>query len=138
MSKSAGEKHYINVFAEDAALRKQIKSAVTDTGDTPSGEMSAGVANLFELLKACGKLEAHNSLMDDYLAGALKYAPLKEVVADALAEKSAIFRENKRELTANKKLVKEQIKDSSASIRQRAQQTVLEVKELCGLLNVRF
>ncbi|MBI5917102.1 MAG: tryptophan--tRNA ligase, partial [Bacteroidetes bacterium] len=120
MSKSAGEKHYINVFAEDAVLRKQIKSAVTDTGDTPAGEMSAGVANLFELLKACGKLEAHASLMADYQAGTLKYAPLKEVVADALAEKSAIFRAKKAELNANKKAVKEQIRESSAHIRLRA------------------
>ena len=138
MSKSAGEKHYINVFAEDAALRKQIKSAVTDTGDTPAGEMSAGVANLFELLKACGKLEAYASLMDDYKAGALKYAPLKEVVADALAEKSAAFRANKAELNANKKEVKEQIKASSSEIRKRAQETIREVKELSGLLNVKF
>lgn len=138
MSKSAGEKHYINVFAEDAVLRKQIKSAVTDTGDTPAGEMSAGVANLFELLKACGNMEAYDSLMADYKAGALKYAPLKEVVADALAEKSAIFREKKAELNANKKLVKEQIKDASANIRKRAQETIREVKELSGLLNVRF
>ena len=138
MSKSAGEKHYINVFAEDAVLRKQIKSAVTDTGDTPAGEMSAGVANLFELLKACGKLEAYASLMDDYKAGALKYAPLKEVVADALAEKSAAFRANKAELNANKKEVKEQIKASSSEIRKRAQETIREVKELSGLLNVKF
>ena len=138
MSKSAGEKHYINVFAEDAVLRKQIKSAVTDTGDTPAGEMSAGVANLFLLLKACGKLDAHTSLMDDYQAGALKYVALKEAVADALAEKSAIFRENKSELNANKKLVKEQIKESSAEIRKRAQETIREVKELAGLLNVKM
>ncbi len=138
MSKSAGEKHYINVFAEDAVLRKQIKSAVTDTGDTPAGEMSAGVANLFELLKACGKMDAFNSLMDDYKAGSLKYAPLKEVVADALAEKSATFRANKTELNANKKEVKEQVKASSAEIRKRAQETIREVKELSGLLNVRM
>jgi len=138
MSKSAGEKHYINVFAEDVVLRKQIKSAVTDTGDTPAGQMSAGVANLFELLKACGKLEAYTSLMDDYQAGTLKYAPLKEVVADALAEKSAIFRENKSELTANKKVVKEHIKESSTNIRKRAQETIREVKELAGLLNVKM
>lgn len=138
MSKSAGDKHYINVFSEDAVLRKQIKSAVTDTGDTPDGEMSGGVANLFELLKACGKMEAYTSLMDDYKAGSLKYAPLKEVVADALAEKSAIFREKKAELTADKKAVKEQVKASSAEIRKRAQETIREVKELSGLLNVKF
>lgn len=138
MSKSAGEKHYINVFAEDAVLRKQIKSAVTDTGDTPAGEMSAGVANLFGLLKAAGNLEAHASLMDDYKAGALKYAPLKEVVAEGLAALSNQFREKQAELNADKKAVKEQIRESSAIIRQRAQETIREVKELSGLMNVKM
>ena len=32
MSASLGEKHNINVFADEARIRKQIKSAVTDTG----------------------------------------------------------------------------------------------------------
>lgn len=138
MSKSAGDKHYINVFAEDAVLRKQIKSAVTDTGDTPAGEMSAGVANLFRLLKAAGNMEAHASLMDDYNAGALKYAPLKEVVAESLAQLSASFREKRAELNADKKAMKEQIRESSAIIRKRAQETIREVKELSGLMNVKM
>ncbi|MEZ4958317.1 MAG: tryptophan--tRNA ligase [Saprospiraceae bacterium] len=138
MSKSAGEKHYINVFAEEAVIRKQVKSAVTDTGDTPAGEMSAGVANLFELLKASGKLEAHQALLENHNAGNLRYVDLKEAVADALAEKSAIFRQKKAELSADKKAVKEMVKTSSENIRKRAQETIREVKDLTGLLNVRF
>jgi len=136
MSKSAGEKHYINVFGEEAAIRKQIKTAVTDTGDTPAGEMSAGVANLFQLLKAANAMEAHASLMDDYKAGNLKYSVLKEGVADALVAVSTPFRERKAELTSDRKAVKEMIKASSAEIRKRAQETVREVKELAGLINV--
>ncbi|MEZ4951871.1 MAG: tryptophan--tRNA ligase, partial [Saprospiraceae bacterium] len=66
MSKSLGDKHHINVFGDDARIRKQVRSAVTDTGDTPEGEMSAGVANLFEMLKASGKKDEHTSLMNDY------------------------------------------------------------------------
>ncbi len=69
MSKSAGEKHAINVFGEEARIRKQIRSAVTDAGDTPEGEMSPGVQNLFSLLKASDKLEAYNALMDEYKNG---------------------------------------------------------------------
>ena len=57
---------------------------MTDTGDTPAGEMSAGVKNLFELLRACGNMDAHNSLMADYQAGALRYSALKEAAADTL------------------------------------------------------
>ena len=138
MSKSAGEKHFISLFAEEARVRKQIKSAVTDTGDTPKGEMSLGVENLFSLLKAAGKQEAHQSLLKDYLNNALKYSTLKGEVADALVELTSTFRERRAELNSRKKDIKNQIKASSATIRQRAQQTIREVKELAGLANVRF
>ena len=138
MSASAGEKHNIDVFAEESRIRKQIKSAVTDTGDTPAGQMSAGVANLFELLRAAGAAEAHASLLADHEAGSLKYVDLKTAVADALVVISREFRERKAELVKNKKAVKELIKTSSAEIRKRAQSTVKEVKEMTGLTNVKF
>ncbi|GJM31551.1 MAG: tryptophan--tRNA ligase 2 [Saprospiraceae bacterium] len=138
MSKSAGEKHYINVFADENRIRKQVRSAVTDAGDTPEGSMSAGVANLFSLLKASGKQAAYDALMQDYEANALKYVDLKQGVADALVEISTTFRNRKAELQADKKTVKEQIKASSAEIRKIAQETVKEVKDLVGLMNVRF
>lgn len=138
MSKSLGEKHYINVFGEPARVRKQIKSAVTDTGDVKDGEMSAGIINLFTLLKACEKMEAHESLMENYLTGTLKYVDLKEAVADALVEKTTYFRERKAELQQNKKEIKNQIKYSSMQIRKQAQATLKEVKDLTGLMNVRF
>jgi len=138
MSKSAGEKHYISVFAEEARIRKQIKSAVTDTGDTPEGEMSAGVENLFSLLKAAGKIEAHTSLMEDYHTGNLKYSDLKGEVAEGLVALSTTFKERKADILTRKKEIKGQIKASSAEIRKRAQETVREVKELAGLSNVKF
>ena len=89
-------------------------------------------------LKACHKQEAHDSLMEDYLAGSLKYVDLKEAVADALVELSTQFRTRKAELQADKKAVKNKIKAASAEIRKQAQQTVADVKELTGLMNVRF
>lgn len=138
MSKSAGEKHWIGLFADEARLRKQIKSAVTDTGDTAEGEMSRGVANLFEILKASGGMDAHTSLMDDYNSGNLKYVDLKEATADALALLINGFVERKKEISADKKALKSQIKESSYNIRKRAQETLKEVKDLVGLVNVRF
>ncbi|MEM6379690.1 MAG: tryptophan--tRNA ligase [Bacteroidota bacterium] len=138
MSKSAGAKHYISVFDDEQRIRKQIRSAVTDTGDTPVGSMSAGVTNLFSLLKACEQKEAYESLMEDYNADTLKYVDLKEAVANALVEISNTFKERKAAIVADKKNVKNQIKASTFEIRKRAQQTVKEVKELSGLMNVRF
>lgn len=139
MSKSAGEKHYINLFADDKRIQKQIRSAVTDTGETSEhGEMSPGVANLFRLLKASEQTEAYEGLMGDYESGNLKYVDLKNAVADGLIQVSTPIRSRKAELLANKKEVRNQIKASSAGIRKQAQETLREVKELAGLLNVKF
>jgi tryptophanyl-tRNA synthetase len=139
MSKSAGEKHYISVFAEEDRIRKQIKSAVTDTGETPEGQMSEGVDNLFTLLRASGDHpKAYDALMADYHAGSLKYVDLKEAVANSLVAMLSPFQAKRAELNSDKKALKSIIKDSSSDIRKRAQQTLFEVKELVGLLNIKF
>ena len=137
MGKSLGPKHYINVFAEEAVIRKQIRSAVTDAGDTPIGELSPGVANLISMTKASGEIEAAASLREDALLGKLQYSHLKAVAADALVALSIQLRDRKAEVLADKKNVKNQIKASSAEIRKRAQETLREVKDLAGLLNPR-
>jgi len=137
MSKSLGEKHYINLFGEEDRVRKQIRSAVTDTGETVAGEMSAGVKNLFELLRACKSMDAHDSLMADYQAAALKYSDLKEAVANAVVGLINPFRERLAALQADKKAVKSLIQDSSAETRKRAQQTMREVREITGLASLK-
>ncbi len=134
MSKSLGEKHFINLFGDPNRIRKQIKSAVTDTGET-SDKMSAGVENLFNLLKACNKMDAYDTLMATYHEGTLRYGDLKGEVAEALVELTQPFGERLKDLNGRKKEVKAQIQDSSAEIRKIARQTLTEVKELVGLLN---
>jgi tryptophanyl-tRNA synthetase len=134
MSKSLGEKHYVNLFGEEAVVRKQVRSAVTDTGVQPAGVMSAGVKNLFELLRACKKQEIHDTLLLDYQANTLKYSALKEAVADALVELIQPFKEKLAELNADKRRIKSLIAESSAQTRKTAQQTLREVRELTGLM----
>ncbi len=138
MSKSAGEKHYIDVFADENRIRKQIRSAVTDVGDNSGGEMSPGVSNLFQLIKACGDMDAYNSLMTSYESGNLKYSELKEVTADNLASLSNTLKENKKEVLDNKKELKYKIKQSSMEIRKVAQETLQKCKDISGVLNVKF
>jgi len=137
MSKSAGEKHYISVFADEKRITKQIKSAVTDTGEQRE-VMSPGVENLFSVLKAAGDLENHNQLMSTYTDGSLRYGDLKGIVAEAVVKMTNEFKARKEEVNADKKALKGQIKASSAEIRKKAQETLKEVKDLVGLLNVRF
>lgn len=138
MSKSLGEKHYVGAFEKIESMQKKVRSAVTDTGGEATDEMSAGVRNLFTLLKASGKTESHHELFTQHQHGTLKYADLKQAVADGLAQMMAPFIERRAEIQADKKAMKERIKASSAAIRLRAQQTIKEVKELTGLANVRF
>jgi tryptophanyl-tRNA synthetase len=132
MSKSLGEKHIIGLFEEENSLRKKVRSAVTDSGET-TGEMSAGVANLFELLKACGKTEIALSLMEDYTAGNLKYSLLKEALGDALVELTGEFRKRREEFVKDRKGAMKQVHKSSEKARELAGETLKEVKKLCGL-----
>ncbi len=138
MSKSAGDKHHISLFQDEPRIRKQIKSAVTDTGEVKDGTMSDGVHNLFELLRVSGGHQAHESLTHDYNAGNLKYSDLKMAVANSLVILTDDFKARRQEVVKNKKEVKYQIKQSSAEIRKRAQETLREVKDMVGLLNVKL
>lgn len=137
MSKSAGEKHYISVFAESDIVTRQIKSAVTDAGDAVEGKMSEGVENLFLLIKACGQQDAYVSLLEDYKTNTLKYVDLKTEATKAIIGLITPFKDRKAELNQDKKAIKEAVKDSSEKIREKAKETLREVKDAVGLLNVK-
>ena len=137
MSKSAGEKHYIAVFGDESRIMKQIKSAVTDTGEN-TDTMSPGVTNLFSMLKASGDIENHDQLMDMYKDGNLRYGDLKVTVGNAIVNMTNTFKANRAELQKDKRALKDQIKQSSSEIRKKAQETLKEVKDLVGLVNVKY
>ena len=134
MSASLGEKHNISVFSSADQIRKQIKSAVTDAGVEEPGKMSAGIENLFSLLKAAGDLKGHTSMMEQFTQGTLKYADLKEKVGSALVALSEPMRRHMSEIQADKKKYKQLIKASSAEIRVRAKANLDEIKEAVGLM----
>jgi tryptophanyl-tRNA synthetase len=133
MSKSLGEKHYINVFGDIERVRKQIKSAVTDTGEATT-EMSAGVKNLFEIMRACGGTEPASALMADYHAGALRYSDLKETTANVLIDFLTPIQARYAAIQADKRAIKDQIIASSAEIRKQAAETMREVRALTGVI----
>jgi tryptophanyl-tRNA synthetase len=136
MSKSLGEKHYINVFGDLERIKKQIKSAVTDTGES-GPEMSAGVKNLFEIIRACDQNAVADGLMADYQANSLKYSDLKEATSQALISFLTPIQERHAALQADKRAIKAQIQDSSHAIRQRAAATMQQVRELTGMIPLR-
>lgn len=155
MSKSLGDKHYISLFEEADAIRKKIKSAVTDIGgktvlDKPvsltAGEefnwghireeypnMSAGVKNLFDMLAACGKNNDVLTLLDDYSSGKLKYAHLKEMVSNALIDTTLPFQNKRKEIKGRSDWVKKKVKEMSEKARDIAGLTLKETQKRVGL-----
>jgi len=139
MSASKGEKHNIDIFSDPERIRKQIRSAVTDTGEAPGAaggdtSLSPGVNNLFTLLKASRAHDAYDQLMSAQASGNLKYVELKDAVADAIITLTDPFRARRAEIVADKRAFKDRVKASSHVIREQAQRTLKEVKELIGLL----
>ena len=134
MSKSLGPKHYIGLFEDENVIRKKIRSAVTDTGETrEDGEMSPGVANLFTLIKACGNEEGFNSLKNDYDRGTLQYKDLKDVAADAVVKVIRPLKQKKEELLKDRKKMDLVIRELSAKAQSIAEKTIKEVRKLTGL-----
>ena len=138
MSASLGPKHHINVFSDAEVIRKQIKTAVTDSGDTPPGQVSQGVENLFSLVKAAGSHPELASFREQALAGTLQYGKLKEAVADVIIDMTTPFREKRKAIQDDPKDYQERVIASSAIIRHKAQETIHEVKDLIGLMNIKM
>ncbi len=132
MSKSLGDNHVVRLFEEEASVRKKIKTAVTDAGGQ-TDEMSPGVANLFTLLKACGREEAHDSLMEDYRNGALKYSMLKGELAEAVVELTSGFIRRKAKLMSREEEIKDKIYEVSKKVSSVARETLAETREAVGL-----
>ncbi|MDQ3017668.1 MAG: tryptophan--tRNA ligase [Bacteroidota bacterium] len=136
MSASLGPKHHINIFSDADTIRKQVKTAVTDSGDTPAGSISPGVENLLKLLEAAGGKKSSDALRTNAIEGILQYGTLKEAVANQVISMSKVFREKRNEISSNQDHYKSLVADASAKIRKQAQTTLYEVKELIGLINI--
>lgn len=137
MSKSLGEKHYISLFGDEKTITKQIKSAITDSGEDTNAAMSPGVKNLFELLKACQNNEAYQYHLQQWESGSRQYGNLKADVAQAVVDLTSRFKRNLEQLLTRESEIKEQVIESSQQIRIFAQKTIDEVREITGLAKLR-
>lgn len=134
MSKSAGERHYVGLFEEEKSIRSKVKSSVTDSGQLPQGVyMSPGVANLFEILRACGQNTVADEMEAEYKQGNLKYVHLKQQTADALVELSNRLNARRSEIAADPDAIDQQVRAMSDKAREVAGETLREVRKLAGL-----
>ena len=132
MSKSLGPKHYVSLFEEDDVLRKKVRSAVTDSG-MAGGEMSPGVSNLLEILKACGKPDVAQQYAAAWQDGSIRYKDLKEEVAETLSVMISALREKRAALAADRQYIKQIERSMAAKARAIASEVLREVRSITGL-----
>ena len=132
MSKSLGEKHYINVFGEQDKIIKQVKSAVTDSGPN-SGMMSPGVNNLIQILAALGENELSDQFKKSWQEGSIRYGDLKSVVAEKITLLTESLKLNFDKVISNESKYKQAVLESSEEKRKIAANTLKEVREIVGL-----
>ncbi len=138
MSKSLGPKHYIGLFEDEKSIRKKVNKAVTDSGNEMEGKMSAGVKNLFTLLKAAENISDYDALMKEYNNGTLQYGKLKAVVGDTLVSLTNAFKERKKELEKDEASVHDILQELSAQAREIAEETIQKVRTLTGLPGIKY
>lgn len=110
----------------------KIRKAVTDTG--PEGtEKSQGVANLFLLLENFGTSTDIKKFNDTHAAGTIRYAELKEVLAQRVADHFANFRKKRAKLSKNITGIKKILISGSKQAQKVASATLAEVKQKIGL-----
>ena len=132
MSKSLGPKHYIGLFEDEESVRQKVRSAVTDSGDTPPGEVSPGIENLLTLLSACGRSEAADTMRADYLNGSLRYVDLKGETAEALVELTSGMRARRDEILRQETKLDDRIFEMATKARSMASETLALVREKAG------
>jgi len=127
---------YLSLMAEPAAIQETVARAVTDTGPTPGGEMSPGVATLFHLLDAFAPGETAERFRAAHRQGGLRYSELKAVLAECLIERLEPIRRRYRELMARPETLKDIVRHGTARARPAACATLEEVREKVGILKV--
>jgi tryptophanyl-tRNA synthetase len=132
MSKDLGENSYISLIDSPEQIRKKVMKAVTETSTDKSGKMSAGVANLIELLSHFDDQTACLEYKKLYDQGTIKYSELKTAVADTLITHLSPIAE-RYDSISDAEVIKI-LKQGSDQAELIAHQNLNEIKTLIGLL----
>jgi len=125
---------YLSLMADPPAIKEAVARAVTDTGPTPGGEMTPGVATLFQLLDVFAPAKTAERFRAAHRAGDLRYAELKASLAECLVEGLEPIRLRYRELIARPDTLRDMVRHGTARARPVACATLEEVREKIGIL----
>lgn len=129
MSKTGDEALLLSDSPEE--IKRKLKKAVTATD---AKGKSAGVENLFLLLREFGSKEEIQYFENGYADNTIKFSELKEALAKDISDYFAEFREKRKELLGNPTQLVEILAEGARKAEAKARETMLEVKRKTGLL----
>ena len=134
MSKSV-EGSFITLTDDLETIKKKLAKVPTDSG-TLGGQIpqEGGVASLFGLAYLAGGKDLHHKYVLDYKEKKIRYGEMKAELSQAIYDELAPFRERRKDYEENPQLVDRILDDHTQRLRERAQETIFEVKEKMGFL----
>ncbi len=133
MSKSDPEASYISLFDSPEAIKKKIKSAVTDTYKTIKydKEKRPGISNLLTIYSLFSEIEVKE--VEKEMKGK-SYKKFKDELAELMIIKLAPFRKRREEFLSREVYVKEILKQGQDAANSLAESKISEVKRKMGLI----
>ena len=130
MSKSKGPAHIIELADEPEVIEAKLKKAVTAT---TGGQTSLGVDNLLLLLKHFGDGHIYEEFVSAEHAGTIRYADLKQALAEAMGKYFSDFRAKRSELLQDVGSVERLLEIGATKARAAADTTMTDVRKIIGL-----
>lgn len=133
MSKTV-EGSYITLIDDLETIKKRLAAAPTDSG-TIGGNVpkEGGVANLFKFLRLFSTDETYNKYVQDYKEKKIRYSEVKEQLAQDIYKELKPLQERRKEFEQNLQLVESIIEEHAAKCREKAEETMIEVRKKMGL-----
>lgn len=131
MSKSV-EGSFIALSDDLKAIESKLAKAPTDTGT--EDEWSQGTQNLFSLMELFSDSEVVGYFKQQRRDGVIRYGDLKRQLAEDIYRELEPVQESRRELEAKPGYAEKVLADGAERARELSEPTLMEVKQLVGLV----
>lgn len=128
------ENNGIFLTDSDAAIRKKVMKAVTDSGPTmPDSPVSEGVANIFAIMDAVSSPDTIAHFRALYARCEIRYGDLKKQLAEDIIKTVAPIRERVEAIRADEAYLRRVLAAGAERARESASRTVEDVRRMMGI-----
>ena len=132
MGKSEGNGIFLT--DSDAAIRKKVMKAVTDSGPTvPDSPMPEVIANLFTIMKAVSSADTVAHFTELWNRCEIRYGDLKKQLAEDIIGVIAPIRERIQDIINDDAYLSHVLKQGAEKARESSGATLAEVRRIMGI-----